>query len=235
MSARSILLVLFLLAPAYLAPGQSLSRYVTDQTRTLDDAQVEHLENKLSAFAEATSTQIVVVVVSSTGSESVESASLRVAEENGVGQKGKNNGVVLFIAKDDKKIRIEVGYGLEGALTDIVSGEIIRYEIAPRFREGRFFEGIDAGVDAIMEATKNEYVADKSRGKSGTVNLLPIIFIFLAFLYFARMRRRRMGGFFPPVFFPGGGGFGRSSGGWGGGGFSGGGGSFGGGGASGGW
>ena len=219
------------------AAGGPLSRYVTDQTQSLSDAERDVIEKELSDFDAATSTQIVVVIVPTIGSESLEDASLRVAEENGIGQKGKNNGALLFVARDDRKIRIEVGYGLEGTLTDIVCGEIIRYEIAPRFREGRFFEGIEAGVTSMMKATKDEYTASRPRRPAGGFGLLPIIMIFAAVVFFSRIRRRGILGGALPMMFLSGGGFGRGSSGWGGGGggFSGGGGSFGGGGASGGW
>jgi uncharacterized protein len=214
-----------------------VTRYVTDQTNSLSGDELAVLERKLSDFDKATSTQVVVVIVPTIESGSIEEASLRVAEENGIGQKGKNNGALLFIAKDDRKIRIEVGYGLEGALTDVVSGLIIRREIAPQFQQGRFFEGINAGVDAIILATKNEYTADRAERSGKGMNLVPIILIVLLVIFFSRIRRQRfVGGGVPPVFFPGGG-FGRGSGGWGGGGggFSGDGGSFGGGGSSGSW
>jgi uncharacterized protein len=215
---------------------QQLTRYVTDQTTSLSGGELAVLERKLSDFYKTTSTQVVVVIVPTIESGSIEEASLRIAEENGIGQKGKNNGVLLLVAKGDRKIRIEVGYGLEGVLTDIVSGQIIRREIAPQFRQGRFFEGINAGVDAIILATKNEYASDRGDRSGSGIKLLPIILICIFFIVFSRIRRQRfVGGGVPPIFFPGGG-MGRGSGGWGGGGgFSGGGGSFGGGGSSGSW
>lgn len=233
--ARAWLLVILLSCTVIRVEGERLSRYLTDETNSLSEREQQVLEQKLSAYDKATSTQVVVVIIAGLGSESIESAALRIAEENGIGRKEKNNGVLLLVAKDDRKLRIEVGYGLEGVLTDVLSGQIIRHEIAPRFREGYFFEGISAGVDAIILATQNEYVADKNDRPSKGMNLVPIIFIILLFLYFSRNRRQRfMGGAVPPIFFPGGG-FGRGSSGGIGGGFSGGGGSFGGGGASGNW
>src|SRR5207249_3860634 len=150
--------------------------------------------------------------------------------------KGKNNGVLLFIAKDDRQIRIEVGYGLEGALTDAIAGQIIRREMVPRFQQGQLFEGINAGIDAILAATKNEYAPERSGRTKKEMNLLPFILILLILYYISSQSRRRrfVGRGFPPMFLPGG--WGSRSGGWGGsGGFTGGGGSFGGGGASGKW
>ncbi len=142
--------------------AQKLTRYATDLTNSLSNTDLSALESKLAAFDRATSTQVVVLMIPSLESGSLEEASHRIAEENGIGRKEKNNGALLFIAKDDRKIRIEVGYGLEGVLTDALCGLIIRNEIVPRFRQGEFFGGINAGVDAIFAATRNEYSAEPS-------------------------------------------------------------------------
>jgi len=229
-----------------------LVQYVTDETGTLSSSELSSLSLKLQGFDKKTSTQIVVYMIGSLDGESLEDVSQRIAEKNKIGKKGKDNGVLLFISKSDKKIRIEVGYGLEGALTDALSSQIIRKEIAPSFRSNDFYGGINKGVDAIIAVTKGEYTVDKnsSRNFNGVTCLgLPIfviiVFVFIFFsIFFSIIRRvfgfgRSMyggsnrwsnwgggGGFF-------GGGGGSSFGG--GGGFSGGGGSFGGGGASGGW
>jgi uncharacterized protein len=216
---------------------QRLVRYISDQTNSLSGSDLAILERKLSDFDKATSTQVVVVIVPTIEAGSIEETSLRIAEENGIGRKHKNNGVLLFVAKGDRKIRIEVGYGLEGVLTDVISGQIIRREIAPQFRQGRFFEGINAGVDAIILATRSEYASDPADHSGKGMTLLPFVLICVLFILFSRIRRQRfVGGGVPPIFFFGGG-LRRGSGGWGGGGggFSGGGGSFGGGGSSGSW
>jgi uncharacterized protein len=178
---------------------------------------------------------------------SVEDRSYELAEQNGIGQKGKNNGVLLYIAKEDRKLRIEVGYGLEGALTDALSNQIIRKEITPQFKKGNFYDGINAGVDAIIKATKGEYTADKDSSDSDSDTgiwciPIPIIFFFIIFFVFGMQflsrifgRNKRKSG---SNWWTGGSGSGWSSGsssGWSGGGFSGGGGSFGGGGSSGSW
>jgi uncharacterized protein len=221
-----------------------LTGYVTDQTGTLRQGELSTLNARLRQFETETSNQIAVLMVGTIGDSPVEEASLKVAELNKIGRAGKNNGVLLFIAKDDRALRIEVGYGLEGALPDITTGQIIRHEIVPRFREGNYYAGITAGVDAIILATKNEYKGEPAAGEKRGMPLGVIIAIIIAVLVFNRRRGGRGGG--PPfIFFPpmgggrssgglggfGGGGFG----GFGGGGFSGGGGSFGGGGASGSW
>ena len=213
---------------------------VTDKTGTLARGEIAALEQKLAAFERETTNQIAVLLIPSLAAENLEDYSIRLAEKWKIGQKGKNNGVILLVVKNDRKLRIEVGYGLEGALPDALAGSIIRNEIAPRFKEGQFYRGIDAGVTAIMAATKGEYKAPTKRvhGSQGIpwLALLPFLFVLAIFAVNLMGRKRQYhsggargwrsgGGFF-------GGGF---SGGDSGGGFSGGGGDFGGGGASGDW
>ena len=252
MKRLSIFLLLFILAWQAFAqrsksiqPENKIKTYVTDKTGTLSSSQIQTLENKLSGFDKETSTQVVVWMISSLEGESLEEKSIEIAEQNGIGQKSKNNGVLLFIAKDDRKLRIEVGYGLEGALPDALCGQIIRKEITPKFKQGNYYEGISAGVDAIIKATKGEYTRDKSDDKdSGFGGLLcgiPILFIvfgfiFIVFLISIIRRATGWGGGRNSWWYTGGGGSSSSSGSsWSSGGFSGGGGSFGGGGSSGSW
>ncbi len=242
-----VLVIALVAVPLVLAQVQGeptqLNRYVTDNTGTLSPGESTLLDSRLRAFEDSTSNQIVVLVIPTLGDAPIEEFTLKVAEENHIGQHGKSNGVLLFVAKDDRRIRIEVGYGLEGALPDALSGQIIRREIGPKFREGDFYGGISAGVDAIMLATKGEYKAEgKSDKRASRLNVLPfIIIVVILFLIIRNMSGRRHGflGVFGPSLFWGGpfsgGGSGGGGGGGGFGGFSGGGGSFGGGGASGGW
>ncbi len=196
----------------------------------------------VSADLERTdSTQVVVLTVPSLKGEPLEDYSLRVAEAWGLGRKGKDNGVLILVAQAEREVRIEVGYGLEGRLTDLLAGRIIDNVITPRFKAGDFDGGIVAGADAVAQAVRGEFKTDKSKGRNGGgfpgLGML-LFFIVLGPLSligrFARPRgpleRRRRGGFWI-----GGGGFGGGGGGFGGGGFGGGGGGFGGGGASGGW
>ncbi|MBZ0203594.1 MAG: TPM domain-containing protein [Ignavibacteria bacterium] len=232
-----------------LATEDKIRTYVTDKTGTLTSTQIQSLETKLSNFDKETSTQVVVWMIPTLDGGSLEDKSYEIAEQNGIGQKGKNNGVLLFIAKDDRKLRIEVGYGLEGALTDALSSQIIRKEITPSFKKGNYYEGILAGVDAIMKATKGEYTADKKEddGIDGSsICCIPIpaliFFVIFFFIFFLPIIRRIFGGSKSKSsnwWWTGGSGSGWSSGSsgssWSGGGFSGGGGSFGGGGSSGSW
>lgn len=225
--------------------------YATDKTGTLSSSQMKSLEDKLSAFEKETSNQVVVWMVPSLDGGSLEDKSYEIAEQNGIGQKGKDNGVLLFIAKNDRKLRIEVGYGLEGALPDALCDQIIRKEITPEFKKGKFYEGINAGVDAIIKATKGEYTADNKSDDNDVDDLtvccipLPVfIFIIIFGLFFVLPIIFRLLGWSKKGssgnWWTGGSGSswssGSSSSSWSsGGGFSGGGGSFGGGGSSGSW
>ncbi len=227
----------------------SLKKYVVDETGTLTQSEINLLLKKLQDFDSETSTQIVVYMVESLNGESLEDVSVRIAEANKIGRKDRNNGVLLFIAKGDKKLRIEVGYGLEGVLTDAVSSKIIRNNISPYFRNNYYYEGINSGVDGIIAVAKGEYTNDKSSNKKqkndtglmcfGIPIFVLLVFGLIFFSIFMSIIRRIFGWnkrFYTGGKGWGGGGFfggGGSSGGFGG--FSGGGGSFGGGGASGSW
>ena len=227
-----------------------VTQYVTDKTGTLNSSQMKSLEQKLAAFEKETSNQVVVWMEPSLDGNSVEDRSYEIAEQNGIGQKSKNNGVLLYIAKNDRKLRIEVGYGLEGALTDALCSQIIRKEITPQFKSGNFYQGINAGVDAIILATKGEYTAEKESSKDEPFGELccvpfPVLVFLIIFLFvflipiFNRIFGRSKGkSSSSNWWYTGGSGSSWSSGsssGWSGGGFSGGGGSFGGGGSSGSW
>ncbi len=211
-----------------------LKHYVNDFTNTLTQEEKNYLERELQAFYKKTSTQIVVLIIPSLEGYPLEMYSYEVAEKNKIGTKGNDNGILFLIAKKDKKMRIEVGYGLEGALPDALASSILRNKVAPYFKRNEYFKGIVSGLRSIVAATKGEYVNTKKEEKvkdKGHSFLFYLIF-FLIFFFFSRFRGPGglifLGGF-------GGGSGGFGGGGFGGGGFSGGGGSFGGGGASGGW
>lgn len=131
--------------------------YVSDYARLLTPEAKFRLEETLRRFETETSNQIVVVTFPSLEGEVLEDFSIRLAESWKIGQKGKDNGVILLIFKEDRAVRMEVGYGLEGVLTDALSKLIIANEIVPRFREGKFDEGIEKAVQAIQAATRGEY------------------------------------------------------------------------------
>jgi uncharacterized protein len=226
-------------------------RRVNDLSGTLSVDETRDLETKLAQFEQETSNQIVILLVQSLEGQSLEDYSIRVAEKNKFGKKERNNGVLVVVAKDEHGIRIEVGYGLEGALTDALSSQIIRNIIGPKFRQGDYAGGLNDGVEAIIAVTKGEFKGDGGKQRSGRRGFNPIaifiLFIILNFFFriFMTGRRHIVGSKGYSSNYPwwwggfggggSGGGFGGGGFGGGGGGFSGGGGSFGGGGASGSW
>jgi uncharacterized protein len=137
-------------------PVPPLERRVTDQTGTLAPDQISALEDRLADFERRKGSQIAVLIVPTTAPETIEQYAIRVAEEWKLGRKGVDDGALLLVASDDRTLRIEVGYGLEGALTDLMSKRIIDQIIVPRFRQGQFAAGIDAGVDAMIKVVDGE-------------------------------------------------------------------------------
>ena len=133
-----------------------LTGRVVDLTATPSSGQKESLEQKLKAFEDRKGSQVAVLIVPTTAPEAIEQYSIRVAEQWKIGRKKVDDGAILVIAKDDHKLRIEVGYGLEGALTDITSKRIIDEEIVPKFRSGDFAGGISAGVDRMLRVIDGE-------------------------------------------------------------------------------
>ncbi|MBI3006219.1 MAG: TPM domain-containing protein [Ignavibacteriales bacterium] len=141
-----------------------LSGRVNDYAGILSADTRSDLESRMKSHEEATSNQVVVLTVTSLEGAVLEEFSLNVAQTWGLGQKGKDNGVLLLIAKDDRKVRIEVGYGLEGTLTDARCSEIIRFEIVPRFKNGDFDGGVFEGVTAILGTIEGTYVSAETDG-----------------------------------------------------------------------
>ena len=234
-------------------PRSNPPRLVNDFAGIIPAGQEESLEKQLVDFDNATSNQIAVITVQSLDNYDVADVAIKYLREWGVGNKN-NNGVVLLVAPNERKVRIETGYGLEGALPDITANQIIEGNILPKFKAGDFSGGILAGVEAIEQATKGEYTAPKGynkRGKRGSSGSSIIIFIviFIIIIFASSRGGGRNGGMMsrrgyrniggsPIWWLPtgGGGGGGGDWGGGGGGGFGGfGGGSGGGGGASGSW
>jgi uncharacterized protein len=227
-------------------------RYFNDYAGVVDQATASELNEQLAQFERDTSTQILVAIYRSMESESsVADYTQRIAQIWGVGQKGRNNGAVLFVFVADHQMFIQTGYGLEGALPDATCFDITHNVIAPLFKKGDYAGGLKAGVTAMMQAVRGEYKGTgrtHKEGEGGSAGAFPvglilfvIIVIFLIASRFGRKRRRGYGytGWGGPYI----GGFGGS--GWSGGGssgggggfsgFSGGGGSFGGGGAGSSW
>lgn len=132
---------------------------IVDQTNTLTNEQKSQLAQKIADERKKSGNQIAILMIPSLQGESIEGYSLKVARQWGVGTGENDNGVLLLIAKDDRKLRIEVGKGLEGALTDAQAGRIIRNEITPQFKNNKYYEGVSAGVTSIIAAINGEYVA----------------------------------------------------------------------------
>ena len=217
-------------------PVPALSGRVNDYGAMISAPVRAELETTLQQFETAESTQIVILTIPSLQGEPIENFSIRVAESWKIGHKGSDNGVLLIVSRDEHKVRIEVGYGLEGSLTDLLAGRIVQDDIAPAFKAGQFDAGFTKGVSSIIAAVHGEYKAKpQARGKGKPS--FPLLTLILLVIYFiSQIFRGHRGG---PMASGGlGGGFfggGFGSGGGGGGGFGGGGGGFGGGGASGDW
>jgi uncharacterized protein len=146
----ALLLALLLAAPAAAVDFPPLTGRVVDQANLLSPEQEAALTRKLEALEQATSRQLVVVTVPDIGDSTIEDYGYQLGRHWGIGQSEANNGVLLIVAVQQRKVRIEVGYGLEGILTDALSSQIIRDDILPRFRAGDFPGGIEAGADAII-------------------------------------------------------------------------------------
>jgi uncharacterized protein len=143
-----------------------LTGRVVDQTATLSSDQTASLEQELKAFEDRKGSQVAVLIVPTTEPETIEQYSIRVAEKWKIGRKKVDDGAILVVAKNDRKLRIEVGYGLEGALTDLTSKRIIDEEIVPKFRSGDFAGGISAGVDRMLRVIDGEPLpAPKPQGQ----------------------------------------------------------------------
>ena len=176
---RALLAVAFALASALavaqqqwhsntegLVPIPPLTARVTDLTNSLGAADVQALDAKLAAWEQKTGNQLAVLLLPTTQPEPIEAYSIRVAEAWKIGRKGQDNGALLIVAKNDRKLRIEVGYGLEGVLTDVTARRIIGDTIAPYLRNNQFAQGINAGVDQIIAVVdKGEPLAAKPAAK----------------------------------------------------------------------
>ena len=155
--------------------------YVTDRAGLLSPAAVQQLDQKLRQFESETSTQVVVATFPAMDGGSIEDISVRMATQWKVGQKGRNNGVLFLIFRDDHQMRIEVGYGLEGVLTDAASSQIIRQIVTPQFRTGNFEQGVVEGTNAILAATQGEFQALSEKQGDGA-SVLRVLFIIILFI-----------------------------------------------------
>ncbi len=176
-----------------------LTGRVNDTAGMLSATTRQQLEDVLARLEQTDSTQIVVLTIPTLGGEVLEEFSIKVVDQWKIGQKGLDNGAVLLIAKNDRKIRIEVGYGLEGSLTDLMAGRIIGNVIVPQFKAGNFDQGVINGVQAMIKVVRGEYKAsDKGPGggsqrqRKGTAGLGGL-FAFIFFISMLGRLRRPLG------------------------------------------
>jgi uncharacterized protein len=256
----SILLSLTILLPlqAQKFPDQMIpKRLVNDYTGLLSEQEMLSLNNKLLEFNNQTSTQIYVVTYDDLQGYDIGDFGQRLGENWGIGQQGKNNGILVLISPAAHKITIQTGYGMEGAVPDAVASKLIERVITPGFRQQKYYASLDSATNVLMSLTRGEFTADQyvKKGSEKAPGILMVVFILIMFVFVltSGMRKRRVyspghaipwwllllgtggprsGGW--GSFSSGSGGFGGGGGGFGGFG-GGGGGSFGGGGASGGW
>lgn len=229
-----VLLWLFM-ATAQALTFPALSGRVVDDAQMLDPATRQQLTQTLEAHEKATGEQVVVVTVPGLQGTAIEDYGYQLGRAWGIGQKDKNNGALLIVARDDRKLRIEVGYGLEDRLTDAQSSVILNQVITPAFKNGQFSQGISDGVAAILQVLGGDPLAEPAyaSGQGQGSDFMaehPFVVLLLFVLFVIVVAACQFYGICNAS-----GGGGSRSGGFGGGGFSGGGGSFGGGGASGGW
>lgn len=197
--------LLALLAPAWaqdVLPVPALSARVIDQTGTLDAAQRSALEAKLAAFEQEKGTQIVVLLVPTTAPEDIAAYAQRVADSWKIGRREVGDGLLMVVAKNDRRVRIEVAKALEGAVPDLAARLIIDRSISPAFRAGNFAAGLDAGIDALMARIKGEGLPEPSRPPgpadtdAGTWEELALFFFIAVFVIggiLSRVLGRRLG------------------------------------------
>lgn len=170
MQINILILMLFfmtlILSPAaYALDVPKLTGYINDYGSMLSPQAKATLELELRAFEHSDSTQIVIVTIPSLQGEVLEEFSVKIAEAWKIGQKGKDNGIIFLVSKEERKLRVEVGRGLEGKLTDLMAGRIIDLVVKPRFKRGDFDGGFITGAHALIDATRGEFKADQQAGK----------------------------------------------------------------------
>ncbi len=186
----TIAALLFITASAaYALEAPALKGRLNDYGDMISPAAESSIEQKLASFEASDSTQVVILTINSLDGDAMEDFTIRVAEKWKIGQAKKDNGVILFASKNDRRLRIEVGRGLEGVLTDLLAGRILDTVIRPKFQAGDFDGGFTDGIDAIINACRGEFTSDgfaSSARNDGNYSDF-IIILFFGFLYFVRM------------------------------------------------
>jgi uncharacterized protein len=164
---------------AELAPIPALKTRVTDLTQTLNPEQQSQLESKLAAFEQEKGSQIAVLIVPTTAPEAIEQFSIRVVDSWKLGREKQDDGVLLLVAKDDRKMRIELGYGLEGAIPDLIAKRIISEIITPYFKRGDFYGGIDQATNQLMRLISGEQLPAPQQARSAGGRLWDMLYFVL--------------------------------------------------------
>jgi len=174
-------------------PKPNPARLVTDNAGILSAVEIQALENKLVAIDDSSSNQIAVVILASLEGQPKEEYATKLFREWGIGNKKTNNGVLLLVSVQDRQIRIEVGYGLEGAIPDVTALNIIDNDIKPAFKQGAYYEGLDKATDDIAKAAVGEYKIKKNkRAKDGSGNLF--LFVLIVIVIVVLLGKRGGGG-----------------------------------------
>lgn len=168
----------------------ALQTSVYDYIDLLGNEQKEVLNQKLVRYSDSTSTQIVIAIIASTNGENINYLGAQWGQKWGIGQEGKDNGILIILAREDRKIAINTGYGVEGSLTDALSKRIIENIILPQFRSGDYYAGLEKGSDAIFQVLLGEFKEDRTFDTTGSFpfsSVLPfIIFIVILFILWSR-------------------------------------------------
>ncbi len=180
---RTLLLACCMFPVFAISIPEKPTRHVNDYANILDSTTKENLEAMLLKFEKETSNQLVIATFNSLEGQVLEDFSIKLAQKWKIGTKKHDNGVILLVFKNDRQVRIEVGYGLEGALPDIISSQIIRHEIVPSFKEGNYNKGITDGITAIINATKGEYKSNNAQNQDGELETNKLV-LSLALMFY---------------------------------------------------
>ena len=189
-----ISLILLLLSATPLVAYYDLGTpdgYVNDYTNTLTHEQTSALESKIAAFEQESTNEIGVVIIDSLQGDYIEHFAVKLFEEWGIGKERKDNGVLILVAMSDRQMRIEVGYGLEGSLTDVEANWIVQNVMVPNFKENRYYEGIDQSVDKIIEITKGEFEVPEDESTNSSISLLSIVLLIILIVIIVKILNRR--------------------------------------------
>jgi len=182
-------------------PVPPLTGAVVDKTGTLGVQELKTLDGELRAFADRRGSQVAVLIVPTTQPETIEQYSIRVADQWKIGRKRIDDGVILVVAKDDRTVRLEVGYGLEGAIPDVIAKRVIEEQIVPRFRQGDYFGGIRTGTATVMKLIEGEKLPEPAGGSAQQPgdHLQWLIWVLFALVMFGGAVRAILGRVFGSV------------------------------------